>query len=305
MAQISGYFKAGKPTFANSPKVKALATKPPGYPVSGYFNAAGKPTFANSPQLKGATMSSAPPAAGSKAAGQKPGTSATTTGDQGPVGPPLDATAVNNIATNRFRVNNEVNSANQNIGNLRTGLQAALGQLAYQQPRDQLSEEQAANRSGSLYSTAYDQRLGDLTNNYKTRADTATTNEGQQEGALAAQIQALLGGVPLYNQGQANESVQRAIAAAAANPATGQSPSLTPEQVKYIDAGMAAPKAAGGPKVATRSNPIPQAPKGHPGRAANPFFGQGYVDKQGHWVSTNASRSTRPRIIDPFAKGKK
>jgi hypothetical protein len=53
----------------------------------------------------------------SKAAGQKPGTSATTTAsDQGPVGPPLDATAVNNIATNQFRVNNEINAATRASG---------------------------------------------------------------------------------------------------------------------------------------------------------------------------------------------
>lgn len=194
---------------------------------------------------------------GPEAPGQTPGTSATTTS-----GPQLDSTALGNIASNQFKVNNQINGLNQSSSNIGTNLQAALGQLAYQQPRQQLSLEQGANRQGSLYSTAYNQRLGDLNQNFLTRQNTATTNAGQRQSAIASQIQALLGGVPLYNKGQADASVQRAIAAALANPATGQ-PAVVPPASSAASGGAAGVPSTR-PPAKQQKTIIQLAAAGHP-----------------------------------------
>lgn len=202
----------------------------------------GGPVHSQIPQSQIPSQLATPPAAKPANPGQTSGTSGTTTPAAGGQ-PVLDATALNNIAENQFKANNSINTLTGNIGNLRTNLQAALSQLAYQQPRDQLKLEQGANQRGALYSSAYNQDLGNVNQGYLTKQTGLTTAEGQSEGGIAGQIQAILGGIPLYNRGQATDSANRAIAAAAANPATGQPQSLTPEQIKYIKAGLAGQKA--------------------------------------------------------------
>jgi hypothetical protein len=150
----------------------------------------------------------------------------------------LDATAAANIAQNQFNVNNKINGLNSQSGADTLALQNALAQLGYQQPRDQLKLEQGANSRGALYSSVYNQNLGDLNKGFLDKQNAATTSNDQQQSSIQSQIQALLGGVPIYNQGQEAAAAQRAIAAAQANPATGQPQTLTPQQIKYINAGM-------------------------------------------------------------------
>lgn len=154
-----------------------------------------------------------------QAAGQPAGTSATQTA---PTSSPLDAQYYSNVNQNQFNVGQKINSLGLQQTSADTALQQALAQLAYQQPRDQLGLEQGANRNGSLYSTAYTQNQGNLAHSYLTRQTGVQTTHDQRTASIAAQIQGLLAGEPIYEQGQAAASAQRAIAAAAANPATGQ-----------------------------------------------------------------------------------
>jgi hypothetical protein len=172
---------------------------------------------------------------------------------------PLDSTYFDNLAGNQFRVNNQLNALTATSQNDNTALQSALDQLAYQQPRDSLKLEQNANRTGGLYSSVYDQNLGNLQHSYETRQTAATTANAQKQAGIQSQIGALQGGVPIYQSQQYDAAVARAIKAAAANPATGQDqsvsttppappapapatsvgPQLTPQQIQYINAGLA------------------------------------------------------------------
>jgi hypothetical protein len=140
----------------------------------------------------------------------------------------LDSTYYNNLAENQLKVNNSLNSLSSASQNNNTALQNALGQLAYQQPRDQLNLEEAANRRGALYSSVEGQQQGDLLNKYQTKQSGLTAANGQKQAAIAAQIQALQSGEKLYETGQYDAAVARAVKAALANPATGQTPISTP-----------------------------------------------------------------------------
>jgi hypothetical protein len=249
---VSGYFgKGGKPTFANSIPVGSLGQTPTGgWNVSGYFNPQGKPTFAASPQVTGLAQTPTgvppkPPAAPPAAPPASP-----------PALPPWDATAAANSAQNRFNVNNKINGLNSQSSADTLALQNALAQLSYQEPRDQLRLEQGANNRGALYSSVYNQNLGDLNKGYVDKQDAATSNNTQQQASIASQIQALLGGEPLYDQGQSAAAAQRAIAAAAANPATGQAPAVKP------------PAASTGSSAAQVSNPGHEIQSGGPWVAA-------------------------------------
>jgi hypothetical protein len=132
------------------------------------------------------------------------------------------------LAENQLKVNNSLNSLSSASQNNNTALQSALGQLAYQRPRDQLNLEEAANRRGALYSSVEGQQQGDLLNKYQTKQSGLTAANAQKQAAIAAQIQALQSGEKLYETGQYDAAVQRAIKAALANPATGQAPIGSP-----------------------------------------------------------------------------
>jgi hypothetical protein len=170
---------------------------------------------------------------------------------------PLDSTYFNNLAANQFKVNNQLNQLSATSQNDNTALKSALDQLAYQQPRDSLKLEQGANRAGGLYSSVYDQNLGNLQNSYLTRQSAATQSNAQKQAAIQSQIAGIQGGVPIYNNEQYDAAVGRAIKNAANNPATGQAPAvsstptapapapaasvgqqLTPQQIAYINAGL-------------------------------------------------------------------
>lgn len=228
---MAGFSSTVKPAKQFSSTVKPVIPKPANPFFAGATNGTWGPLSAPPPPAP-PRLAPRPgpgaPGAAPGAAGQAAGTSGTQT-PASSSGTPLDATALNNIATNTFKATNSINGLNTNIGNLQTNLASALAALAYQQPRDQLGLEQGANKNGALYSSVYNQNLGNLNHSYATRQSDLTTAEGQQEGGLRAQIAAILGGEPLYNQGQANESGQRAITAAQNNPATGQPvPSTAP-----------------------------------------------------------------------------
>lgn len=150
--------------------------------------------------------------------------------------PPIDATAASNIATHTFNTNNQINADQAQITNLGTNLANALAALAYQQPRDELGLEQGANARGALYSTAYNQNLGDLIHKYATQQNNLTTTEGQNVGALNAAISALQGSIPLYNNNQYALAAGRLIQQAQNNPATGQ-PTSAPAGNQISDAG--------------------------------------------------------------------
>lgn len=139
-----------------------------------------------------------------------------------PPGPTFDSTALANIAANQFRVNNQLNALNQTSAMDQTALQQALAALSYQQPRDSLALEEAANRRGALFSSVYGQQLGDLTHKYSTREMQAKQATANKLAAIASQIAALRGGVSIYNEGQAAAAAQRAAQAAAKDPASGE-----------------------------------------------------------------------------------
>ena len=215
--------------FSKPPKAAGILTPPARNPFWG--QAAGKPwdpargaqVVSGPTQLNPGTPrpTTLPPGLnvpGAANPGQTAGTSATTTASQptlpgvNPNGPPLDATALSNIAAHQFGVNQRVNTiANTDVPNLRGNLANAIAALNYQQPRDELGAEQAANRIGALYSSVYAQNLGNLIHAYATKGNDLTTAEGQSEGTLFNEAAGLEGGIPLYNAGQQAAAGQRAI----------------------------------------------------------------------------------------------
>lgn len=186
--------------------------------VPGTVHQAAQPTGSQWTQgLAGASATSLTP--GSSA--PKPTNSATTQTQPGPS--PLDSTYFANVASNQFKVGNQINALNTQGGLADTALQASLGNLAYQEPRDELRAEQAANNRGALYSTVYDQQLGDLVHGYQTKQTALQTSHDNGALQRAAQIAALQGGIPLFNSQQAAAAAVRAANLNAANKALGQS----------------------------------------------------------------------------------
>ena len=156
-----------------------------------------------------------------------------------PPPPPLDATYYSNTNANEFGVNNKITGLGQQSAASTQALQTALGNLAYQQPRQQLSLEQGANRRGALFSSVYDQQAGDLATQFANQRTQATNADTQRQQSVSQQLGALQAGIPIYNQQQALASALRQIAAVAKNPATGQ-PAAVPVAPKPAD-----PKAGG------------------------------------------------------------
>ena len=151
----------------------------------------------------------------------------------------LDDTYFGNVAQNQFNVNQKQLALGQQSAASTQALNTALNQLAYQQPRDQLALEQAANRRGALYSTVYGQQSGDLGLKYATQRTGQIDADAARQTGYQQQGKALSEGIPIYNQRQALQSALRQAALDAKNPATGQplSVPVTPQP--------AAPKAGG------------------------------------------------------------
>lgn len=233
----------------------AWATPPRQTSITGQALAA-HPVWAapivNNPNVPG---TAAAKAAG--AAGQAPGVSATQA-PQPPQPSPLDAQYNANVAMNTFKVNQSIGSLNQQDTNNSVNLQTALAALAYQQPRDQLTTEQNANRRGALYSSVYNQQAGDLAHKYATQQTADQTGFNQKHGAIQSQIAGLKAGIPIYNQGQAQASAARVAALIAANPATGAPLSVPITKPAAVPPGQAA-KPGQPPKAAAAQNEAAKA----------------------------------------------
>lgn len=163
-------------------------------------------------------------AGGSSSAGQAAGGTQTPAPTAGAGGSPLDSTYYQNIADYLFKTQNSINADQAKQTADSTALQGALGQLNYQQPRDQLSLEQKANAGGGLFSSVYGQNLGNLNQKYLTAQNNDTTKYGGDIQSLAATIAGLQGSIPLYNAGQAEASATRAASAAEKNTSLGGTP---------------------------------------------------------------------------------
>lgn len=136
----------------------------------------------------------------------------------------LDSTYYGNVNQNEFNVNNKINALQLRDAIGSSNLQGTLGQLAYQQPRAELSLEQGANRGGGLYSSVYSQNLGNLNTGYADRASAAQSAYAGQLAQDASQIAGLQGGIPLFNDQQAAAAAQRASLQAQKNPASAETP---------------------------------------------------------------------------------
>ena len=161
-----------------------------------------------------------------------------------PKAPPRDSTYYQNVADNQARIGNQINALNLQGTQDQTALQTALAALAYQQPRDQLAAEQAANRGGGLYSSVENLNQANLAHAYATRIDAANTTYSNEISRLAAQIAGLQGGETQYEHEQQTASGQRAATLAANAPAP------------------AAPAAPAVPKVPAAPTPPKNAPAG-------------------------------------------
>lgn len=243
-----GQNPVGKP----APTTVSLARNPVGKPVLGNrptLNVAQNPIGKQLPAPAGAGTPAVPAPASTPAVQTNAAAAA-------PVSP-LDSTYFQNLASNNLKVGNQINGWTADIGNTQTALQSALAALAYQQPRDQLKTEQAANQRGALYSSVYDQDLGNLNNSYLTKQTGDTTAAGQKIAGYNTDISGAQQGQLLYNSGQYDDAVGRATKLAAANPATGQAPAVTTNPAP-VSAPLAAAIAAAAnrPTVSLANNPI-------------------------------------------------
>lgn len=137
---------------------------------------------------------------------------------------PLDSTYDQNVNDFLFKTNNSINSDQAKIAAANIAYQNALGQLAYQQPRDALALEQKANANGGLFSSVYDQNQANLQHAYSLKQAAAQSSHDNSVNSLTAAIAALQGEIPLYEASQAEAAAQRAAQLAQNNPALGAPP---------------------------------------------------------------------------------
>ena len=133
-------------------------------------------------------------------------------------GNPLDSTALNNIALHGASTGESITGLQQQEAYDNTALQAALGQLAYQQPRDQLRMMQQANARGGLYSSVEGQNQGNLVHSYAARANGLTASNAERIAALNEKIAGLRSGENTYDFEQGLASAGRLSTQAANNP---------------------------------------------------------------------------------------
>lgn len=186
--------------------------------------AAPNPFHPAAPLLQGMHQVAATPVApnsatGTAHSGTQPGTGSVSGGD----GPPLDSTYFAAIAANNAKLNSQVNALNLQQGSDQTNYQNTLGNLAYQQPRSQLSLMQAANHNGSLYSSVEGQNQGNLVTQYANQRTNATNSYNTAAAKIAAAIAQDRSDATQYQQDQAAASGARAVAASAKDPTLGNS----------------------------------------------------------------------------------
>ena len=220
---LAGHPNWSGATPANAPA--APATPPPFLP--------GAPPIGSTINYPLANVAAGKPAVPTAPATPAPAPAPTPAAPAAPQAPPLDSTYYQNVADNWARIGTSIGALNLQGTQDQTALQTALAALAYQQPRDQLAAEQAANRGGGLYSSVENLNQANLAHAYATKNIAANTTYTNAIDRLAGQIAGLNQGGTQYEHEQQTASGQRAVTAAANAPAP---------------AAPAAPKATAAPK---------------------------------------------------------
>lgn len=166
-----------------------------------------------------------------------------------PAPSPLDAQYFQNVDTHQASTNNSVAALAQQRNQDTVSMQAALAQLAYQQPRQSLATEQKANAANQLYSSAYGQRQGDLQYQFAGKQAADVSNYNNQVANIANKIASLQTGELMYDRGQALAATERAATAAGKDTAAGQPTDL-----------QSAPDVPPGPTTAPAAAPAAPAP---------------------------------------------
>lgn len=193
--------------------------------------------------------------------------------------PPLDPTAIANIAAYITKTNNSVNALGSvttnpdgtlsgfggTAGNDQNTYQANLAALKQANPLADLKAMTTNNARGGLYSSSYGQQLGNINQGYQTKEGTLGTNLQSALGAIAAKIAALQGGIPLDEAKEAAASAGRLAGLAAATPVPAPAP--VPVNAAPAVSSPALPSVAaspGQPIVNTRATA--KAAKSKPGK---------------------------------------
>ena len=229
---------AGSGLAARGPKLGA----PPKGPTTRGVGRAGSALLG----LAGNLTQPRPPAAAPPAANTAPTAPEQPTGAGGS---PLDSTYYGNVNDYLFKTNNQIAADRAKIGTADTALQTALGNLAYQQPRDALKLEQGANAHGGLFSSVYGQDQGNLQHTYAGKRFAAQSSHDNTVNGLTTAISQLQQSIPLYDSGQYAAAVQRAAAAAEKNPALGET--------------VPAPALPAANPTAPARTPVPRGGRGH------------------------------------------
>lgn len=164
---------------------------------------------------------------------QQPGTSGTTVAPApAPAAPPapnpLDSTYLANIGASQRATADTIAGYNRSIANADTALTAAdytnpvtAPQLYHQHAVDVLAQQIAANRTGGLFSSSLGQHIGNVDQGYQNRYTTARSTHDTTVADLANRIALANDAESQYEAGQLGATVDRASAAAQANPALG------------------------------------------------------------------------------------
>lgn len=181
------------------------------------------PFHPQAPLLQGMHQVAATPVAPNSVQGGSATTPSTGNVSGGDSGPPLDSTYFNNIATNNAKLQHTIDTLGLQQQQAQTNLQNTLGNLDYQQPRDQLRLMQNANRNGALYSSVYGQNQGDLVRQYANQRTNAQTSFDQLAQRIANEIGIDKENTGIDNHNEYTNAIGRAAAAAAKDPSLGNS----------------------------------------------------------------------------------
>jgi hypothetical protein len=137
-----------------------------------------------------------------------------------PQSDPRDAQYFNDVAKlDQYYQTNKANLG-ASAQELARNLTKNQAELAEQQPKDELSAKQNANKAGLFYSGALGKNLGDISENYAKRRSELQTGYESQSGSIARQLQDLetnYGGNGLMRNDALLGGVGRATAADQAN----------------------------------------------------------------------------------------
>lgn len=154
--------------------------------------------------------------------------------------PPLDATALANIASYIEKENTAISGYQGQETTDTTAAKAATTALQQQNPIDDLKLMTGANANGGFYGSGYGQQLGQVNQGYATKEGAVTSGLSGQLSALASQIATAQGAIPLYENQQAAGSAGRAATAASKAPALIPSAPTAPTASKAVKAQGAA-----------------------------------------------------------------